>query len=322
MPRFALALFCALLALLVAQPAWAQQYPDRTIRLICPYAPGGGTDLVARLLGQQLSARLGQTVVIENRPGAGGVVGTQSVVTAKPDGYTILFASTSPMVVMPHMMKQISFDPLKDLSPITLIAQVPALMVVNPSLPVNNVKEFLELAKARPKQLTFSSSGLGGTAQLAGEMMRLMGGADMLHIPYKGTGPANIAVLAGEVSMTFTDITAGLQFVKEGKMKALAVTTLRRSSVVPDLPAISETLPGFNAYVWYGLLAPAKTPPAIVNKLNATLIQILNDPAFKQRMAEMGADTIGNSPAEFSSFMTTESARWKKIVQDTHMTAD
>ncbi len=322
MPRFALALFCALLALLVAQPAWAQQYPDRTIRLICPYAPGGGTDLVARLLGQQLSARLGQTVVIENRPGAGGVVGTQSVVTAKPDGYTILFASTSPMVVMPHMMKQISFDPLKDLAPITLIAQVPALMVVNPSLPVNNVKEFLDLAKARPKQLTFSSSGLGGTAQLAGEMMRLMGGADMLHIPYKGTGPANIAVLAGEVSMTFTDITAGLQFVKEGKMKALAVTTLRRSSVVPDLPAISETLPGFNAYVWYGLLAPAKTPPAIVNKLNATLIQILNDPAFKQRMAEMGADTIGNSPAEFSSFMTTESARWKKIVQDTHMTAD
>ena len=187
---------------------------------------------------------------------------------------------------------------------------------------MNNVKEFLDLAKARPKQLTFSSSGLGGTAQLAGEMMRLMGGADMLHIPYKGTGPANIAVLAGEVSMTFTDITAGLQFVKEGKMKALAVTTLRRSSVVPDLPAISETLPGFNAYVWYGLLAPAKTPPAIVNKLNATLIQILNDPAFKQRMAEMGADTIGNSPAEFSSFMTTESARWKKIVQDTHMTAD
>ncbi len=322
MPRFALALFCALLALLVAQPAWAQQYPDRTIRLICPYAPGGGTDLVARLLGQQLSARLGQTVVIENRPGAGGVVGTQSVVTAKPDGYTILFASTSPMVVMPHMMKQISFDPLKDLAPITLIAQVPALMVVNPSLPVNNVKEFLDLAKARPKQLTFSSSGLGGTAQLAGEMMRLMGGADMLHIPYKGTGPANIAVLAGEVSMTFTDITAGLQFVKEGKMKALAVTTLRRSSVVPDLPAISETLPGFNAYVWYGLLAPAKTPPAIVNKLNATLIQILNDPAFKQRMAEMGADTIGNSPAEFSSFMTTESARWKKIVQDTHMTVE
>jgi tripartite-type tricarboxylate transporter receptor subunit TctC len=322
MPRFALALFCALLALLVAQPAWAQQYPDRTIRLICPYAPGGGTDLVARLLGQQLSARLGQTVVIENRPGAGGVVGTQSVVTAKPDGYTILFASTSPMVVMPHMMKQISFDPLKDLAPITLIAQVPALMVVNPSLPVNNVKEFLDLAKARPKQLTFSSSGLGGTAQLAGEMMRLMGGADMLHIPYKGTGPANIAVLAGEVSMTFTDITAGLQFVKEGKMKALAVTTLRRSSVVPDLPAISETLPGFSAYVWYGLLAPAKTPPAIINKLNATLIQILNDPAFKQRMAEMGADTIGNSPAEFSSFMTTESARWKKIVQDTHMTVE
>ncbi len=322
MPRFALALFCALLALLVAQPAWAQQYPDRTIRLICPYAPGGGTDLVARLLGQQLSARLGQTVVIENRPGAGGVVGTQSVVTAKPDGYTILFASTSPMVVMPHMMKQISFDPLKDLAPITLIAQVPALMVVNPSLPANNVKEFLDLAKARPKQLTFSSSGLGGTAQLAGEMMRLMGGADMLHIPYKGTGPANIAVLAGEVSMTFTDITAGLQFVKEGKMKALAVTTLRRSSVVPDLPAISETLPGFSAYVWYGLLAPAKTPPAIINKLNATLIQILNDPAFKQRMAEMGADTIGNSPAEFSSFMTTESARWKKIVQDTHMTVE
>ena len=322
MLRFALALFCTLLALLVAQPAWAQQYPDRTIRLVCPYAPGGGTDLVARLLGQQLSARLGQTVVIENRPGAGGVVGTQSVVTAKPDGYTILFASTSPMVVMPHMMKQISFDPLKDLAPITLIAQVPALMVGNPSLPVNNVKEFLDLAKARPTQLTFSSSGLGGTAQLAGEMMRLMGGADMLHIPYKGTGPANIAVLAGEVSMTFTDITAGLQFVKEGKMKALAVTTLRRSSVVPDLPAISETLPGFNAYVWYGLLAPAKTPPAIVNKLNATLIQILNDPAFKQRMAEMGADTIGNSPAEFSSFMTTESARWKKIVQDTHMTAD
>ncbi len=322
MPRFALALFCALLALLVAQPAWAQQYPDRTIRLICPYAPGGGTDLVARLLGHQLSARLGQTVVIENRPGAGGVVGTQSVVTAKPDGYTILFASTSPMVVMPHMMKQISFDPLKDLAPITLIAQVPALMVVNPSLPANNVKEFLDLAKARPKQLTFSSSGLGGTAQLAGEMMRLMGGADMLHIPYKGTGPANIAVLAGEVSMTFTDITAGLQFVKEGKMKALAVTTLRRSSVVPDLPAISETLPGFSAYVWYGLLAPAKTPPAIINKLNATLIQILNDPAFKQRMAEMGADTIGNSPAEFSSFMTTESARWKKIVQDTHMTVE
>jgi tripartite-type tricarboxylate transporter receptor subunit TctC len=322
MTRF---LSTALVAALVCAPlaaAVAQDYPNHPIRLISPYEPGGGTDILARLIGQKMSIALGQSVIVENRPGAGGVVGTQVVVAAPPDGYTIMLTAPSAIVVMPYLRKGLSYEPLRDLAPITLIAVVPALLVVNPAVPVHSVKELIALAKAEPGKLTFGSSGIGGTAHLAGEMMNEMTGVSMRHIPYKGTGPANTALLGGQVSMSFSDMMSVLRFVKSGQLRALAVTTPERSSVLPDLPAISETLPGYSAAPWYGLFAPAKTPTAIIDKLNRVVIDILKEPEMKRTMIAQGADPIGDTPAQFMTFLKADSARWKTVIREAHITAD
>jgi tripartite-type tricarboxylate transporter receptor subunit TctC len=300
----------------------AQGYPDKPIHLIVPYEPGGGTDIFGRLVGKELAVKLGQSVIIENRAGAGGAVGTASVIHSAADGYTLELVSTSPVTVQPFIRKHLGYDPIKDLAPITLIASIPAVLVVSPTLPVNSVADLVKYAKANPGKLTFSSSGIGGTAHLSGEMLKTMTGTDMLHVPYKGTGPALTGVLSGEVSMTFGDVVSTLKFVQSGQMKALGVTTPKRSPVLPDVPSIAETLPGYSSGVWYGIVAPAKTPPAIVDKLNKALVEILKDPEFKKTLNEQGAEPIGNTPAEFVAFIKDDMDRWGKLIKEAGIPAE
>jgi tripartite-type tricarboxylate transporter receptor subunit TctC len=302
--------------------AAAQNYPAKPSRFIVPYVPGGGTDTLARLVGQKLSESLGQSVVIDNRPGAGGVIGTDIVAKSPPDGYTIMLASASPITVAPHLHKQLPYNPLKDFAPITLITIVPAVLAVHPTLPVSSVKELIALAKKKPGQLTFSSSGNGGTGHVSGEMLKMMAGVDMLHVPYKGTGPATTAVLSGEVSLTFGNMISVLPHVKSGKLRALAVTTAKRSPVLPNVPIVAETLPGYLSGPWYGVLAPAGTPVPIVSRLNQEIVRILRSPEVAENLRSEGADPIGSSPADFAAHLKSETERMGKVVRLSKMKVD
>lgn len=300
----------------------AQTYPAKPIRLISPYAPGGGTDILARLIGQKLAENFGQPVIVENRPGAGGIIGTEIVAKSPADGYTIMLASPSPIVVAPHLHKKLAYNPLKDLAPITLISVVPAVLVVHPSLPAKSVRELIALASSKPGRLTFSSSGNGGTGHLAGEMLKMMSGVDMVHVPYKGTGPATTAVLSGEVSLSFGNIISLLPHVKANRLRAVAVTTPKRSPVLPDIPALAETLAGYSAGPWYGVLAPTGTPQDIIAKLNQEIVKILRSPEVKQNLSSEGADPVGSTPGEFAAHLKAETERWGKVVRQARMKID
>jgi tripartite-type tricarboxylate transporter receptor subunit TctC len=318
----------AMLALLVSAPLatvqaqGAKNYPDHPIHLVAPYAPGGGTDLLARRVAQELTRKLGQSVVVDNKPGAGGMVGAQYTVSAPPDGYTLMLTAPAGITVLPHMTKNMSYNALRDLAPITLITSVPALLVVTPSLPVHSVKELIAYAKANPGKLSFGSSGIGGTAQLAGEMMKTMAHLDMVHVPYRGTGPANQALVAGQVQVSFGDIIATSGLVKGGQLRALAVTSAKRSPLFPDLPAIAETLPGYDAGVWYGLFAPAKTPKPVIDKINTAMREILAEPDFKTWLSSLGGEPVGDSPAQFAKFLKEDSEVWGKVISEAHITAN
>ena len=310
--RWVLVACCALFA----GTLHAQPYPNRTIRLVSPYAPGGGTDYFARVIGQKLSEALGVSVVTDNRPGAGGVIGSDVVAKSAPDGYTLLLASPSPLVVSPHLLKSMPYDPQKDLAPIAWIAAVPALMAVHPSIPAKTVTEFIHLAKSKPGQLTYSSSGNGGTGHLAGALFDLGAGTKMIHVPYKGTGPATTALLAGEVTLTFGESIALLPHVKSGRLRALAVTTPKRSVILPDLPTVAETIPGYTAGPWYSLLAPAKTPADIIAKLNSAVANILRMPDIQASLAGAGAEAKGGSPADLAAQIKDESERWGRVIRE------
>ena len=296
-----------------AQP---QPYPNRSIRLVSPYAPGGGTDYFARLIGQKMSETLGVSVVTDNRPGAGGVIGADIVAKSPADGYTLLVSSPSPLVVSPHLLKTMPYDPQKDLTPVIWIAAVPAMMAVHPSVPAKSVREFIALAKARPGELTYASSGNGGTGHLAGALFDLQAGTKMIHVPYKGTGPATTALLAGEVTLTFSETIALMPHVKSGRLRALAITTLKRSALMPELPTVAETLPGYTAGPWYCLLAPAKTPAEILSKLNATVGSILRAPEVQANLAQSGAEPKGGTPAELVQQIRDESERWARVIRE------
>jgi len=300
----------------------AQQYPSKPIRFVVPYVPGGGTDTVARLTGQKLSEALGQAVIIDNRPGAGGVIGGEIVAKSPPDGYTIMLASSSPITVAPHIQKHMPYNPLTDFTPVTLIAIVPALLAVHPALPVKSVKDLIALAKAKPGQLTFSSSGNGGTGHVSGEMFKMLAGVDMLHVPYKGTAPATTAVVSGEVSLTFGNMISLLPQVKTGKLRALAVTTAKRSPVLPNIPTVAETLPGYLSGPWYGVLAPAGLPPAILSKLNQELVKVVRSREVTDSLRSEGAEPIGSSPAEFAAHIKSELERMGKVVRQSKMKVD
>jgi tripartite-type tricarboxylate transporter receptor subunit TctC len=299
--------------------ASAPGYPGRVIRLISPYAPGGGTDIMARTVSQKLTEALGQSVIVDNRPGAGGVVGTEIAAKAPPDGYTILLGSPSPLTVAPHLYKKLPYDPLKDLAPISLITTVPNILCVHPSLPVRSVRDLIALAKARPGQLTFSSSGNGGSGHLAGEMLNSMARVKLIHVPYRGTSYAATALLSGEVSMSFGNVVAFMPQVKAGRLFAIALTSLKRPSTLPDLPTVAETIPGYSSGTWAGILAPAGTPPEIIARLNAELVKIPQVPAIRDQINSEGGTPIGSSPEEFATFMRQETARLEKIIKEANI---
>ena len=314
---------CALgIMLIVALPALAQSYPSKPIRLVLPYPPGGGTDVIARPLAQKLTEQLGQQVIVDNRGGAGGNIGMEFVAKSPADGYTLLFALTAQYAVNPSLYPKLPYDPVRDYAPISLLANAPYLLVVHPALPAKSVAELVALVKARPGQLSYSSSGNGSGAHLAGEMLRSLARVEIVHVPYKGAGPAMPDLIAGQVQLSFITYTAAGPHIKTGRLRALGVTTAKRSPTLPDLPAIGETVAGYDSAVWYGFAAPAGTPPEIVSKLNAEVLRVLAAPDFRSRITLEAVSPIGSTPEEFGSFMRSEIVRWAKVVKDSGAKVD
>ena len=301
-------------ALAFAIPAMAQNYPVRPIHFIVPLAAGGGTDRIARSLANRLAQALGQPVVVDNRTGASGVIGTDATAKAAPDGYTIMIA-TPTFTVNPSLMSKLPYDASKDFEPISLIATSPHLLAVNPSLPIKSVRELVTFAKSQSQPLTFSSGSVGGSSHLAGELFSSLAGIKMLHVPYKGTGEAAIAIVGGTVSLAFLDVQTMLPFVKSGRLRGIAVTGPTRSSSAPDLPTVAESgYPGFQSGVWYGVLAPAGTPRNIVARLNTEIVKIVQSPDMRKTMSSEGAEPVGSTPEEFSELIKSEIPRWKKVI--------
>lgn len=291
-------------------------WPSKPIKWVVPFAPGGTTDILARTVGEKLSIALGQPVIVDNKPGAGGGVGAELTARAPADGYTIMGGTISTHAINASLYSKLPYDPVKDFAPITLIARVPNLLVVNPSLPAGNVTELIALLKANPGKYTFASSGNGTSQHLSGELFKTMAGVDMQHIPYKGSPPALQDVVAGQVSMTFDNITTALPLAKGGKLRALAVTTSKRSAVAPDVPTLAESgLPGFEVGSWQGVFAPAGTPPEIVRRLNSEIVKILNTPEVRDKLTALGAEPVGNSSEEFSAMVKAEVVKWADVVK-------
>ena len=298
-------------------------YPNRPIKLVIPYPAGGGTDSFARPLALQLSTRLGQSVVVENRGGAGGSIGMEAVSRAPADGYTLLLALTPQLAVNGALYEKIPYDPIKSFSPISLIAEAPYLLLVNPTLPVNTTKELLALAKAENGKLTYASSGSGSGAHMAAELLISMTGIPMTHVPYKGGGPALSDVLAGHVKVLFAPAVSSLQYIQTGRLKALAITGDKRLSSLPNVPTIAESgVPGYDSTVWYAMLAPPNTPREVVTRINAELLQILKDPSFKSMMSLNGIEPIGTSSEGLTSYINKETIKWSKVIKSAGIKAD
>ncbi|HTQ01972.1 MAG TPA: tripartite tricarboxylate transporter substrate binding protein [Casimicrobiaceae bacterium] len=313
--RFVLRLL-ALAAALPVLPAAAQAYPSRSVKLVVPFPPGGSLDLAGRLIAQKLTEMWGQSVVVENKPGAGGNIGADYVAKSAPDGYTILLGALSTHAVNPSLYKSMPYDAAKDFAPITLIAVTPNVLVVNASLPVNNVKEFLAYAKANSGKIAFGSGSNGSAGHLAGELFKVETGVDATHIPYKGGAPATQALLAGDTQFMFDNLANAMAQVKAGKLKALAVTTAQRSPLVPDLPTMAEAgLPGFDISTWYGLFAPAGTPAPIVAKWNADVTKILTAPDVRAKLMADGADPSPDTPEQFAQMISRELAKYARIIK-------
>ena len=308
-----------LFAFLVALPAWAQDaasYPSKPIRIVVPFTAAGTTDIVARAVGADMARVFGQAVAIENRAGAGGNLGSDVVAKAAPDGYTLLVGAVSPQAINVSLYSNMPYDVMRDFEHISLLAAVPNLLEVHPGVPVKTVKELIEYARARPGKLAYASSGSGTSIHLSAELFKAMTGVDMLHIPYKGSAPAVADLMAGQVQLMFDNLPSSIQQVRAGKLRAIAVTSLRRSPVLPDVPTIAESgLPGYEASSWFGMHAPAKTSKDIVNKLHATVAKALRTPEMIERFTSLGADPVGNTPEQFTEFVRDEIAKWAKVVK-------
>jgi len=301
---------------LAAPAALAQAYPTKPVKLVVPFPPGGSLDMAGRLIAQKLTDLWGQSVVVENKPGAGGNIGADAVAKSPADGYTILLGALSTHAVNPSLYKTMPYDAAKDFAPITLIAVTPNVLVVNAASPVNNVKEFIAYTKAHPGKLSFGSGSNGSAGHLAGELYKVETKTDSVHIPFKGGAPATQALLAGDTQFMFDNLADVIAQVKAGKLKALAVTTAQRSPLVPDLPTLAEAgLPGFDISTWYGLFAPAGTPPAIVAKWNADVTRILNSPDVRDRLVADGAQPTPNTPEQFQKFIADELSKYARIVK-------
>jgi len=303
--------------------AFAQAYPSKPIRYIVPFPAGGGQDLVVRALAPRMSEALGQTVIVDNRPGAATMVGAELAAKSPPDGYTVFNGSNTTLAINPNLYSKVPYDPLKDFAAVTQIASLPNLLVVHPSLPVRTVKELAALARNRPGQLNYGSSGTGTPAQLAGVMFGDEAHAKLVHVPYRGSSQALTALISGETQMMFGSMTSTLPFVKSGRLRAIAVTGAKRSLAAPEVPTVAEAaFPGFEAVTWYGLFVPAGTPAAIVSKLNAEVVKILRAPDFRDWLVAQGADPVGSAPDELAAFVKTELVKYAKIVKDSGMRPD
>jgi tripartite-type tricarboxylate transporter receptor subunit TctC len=284
--------------------------------MVVPFPAGGATDIVGRLIAQKLSESFGQQVIVDNRGGAGGTIGSDVAAKSPPDGYTMLLATSSTHAVAPSLYAKLPYDPVKDFSPVTLAATATILLAVHPSLPVRSVKELISLAKRQPNALSFASSGNGGISHLVGEQFKSMAGIEMLHVPYKGDTPALVDLVSGQVHLMFGTAVSFLPYVKAGRLNAVAVTNPKRSPVVPNVPTVSESgLPGFEALQWFGVFVPAGTPKDIVSRLHAEIIKLLKLPDVRERLASLGAEVVGNSPEQFASFQKADSAKWAKVVK-------
>jgi tripartite-type tricarboxylate transporter receptor subunit TctC len=318
-------LFAAFAAMLLAAPgAWAADaYPTRPIHLIVPFPPGGSNDILARSVGQRLSEAIGQQIIVDNRGGAGGLIGAELAARAAPDGYTLFVASIGNLAFIPALHAKLPYDPIKDFAPVTRLATSAFILVVNPSVPAKSVKDLIALAKAKPGQLNFASAGQGSSLHMTGEIFKLYTGTDLVHIAYKGSAPALTDLIGGQVQIMFGTMPATLPQVKTGKLRALGVSGAKRSAAAPDVPTIAEAgVPGFEVLNWYGIVAPGKTPSVIVQKLNRDLLATLKSPAMIETLNGQGLDAAGGAPEEFGAFIKSEFARYGAVVRKAGIKAE
>lgn len=313
-----LALGCA-----VATPVFAADdaatYPNANVELVVPFPAGGTTDVIARLVAQHVSQKWGRAIVVTNKAGATGAIGSEVVARARPDGYTLLVATASTHAVLPAYRAALPYDTVTSFAPATLLATFPNMLVVNPKLPVKSVADLIELLKQKPGKLNFSSSGVGGTGHFAGELFKLMTGTAMVHVPYKGSAPALNDLIAGSVDLTIDNMSTVWPMVKQGQLRALGVAGLRREKAAPDVPAIAETVPGFEVTSWVGVVAPAGTPPAVVDKISKSFAEAVNDPGISKKLEELGAEAASDSPDEFKRFIQTDREKWKKVAAEANI---
>jgi tripartite-type tricarboxylate transporter receptor subunit TctC len=314
--RFAVA---TVTAIALQQTANAQtassQYPTRPIRIIVPFPPGGATDIMGRTLGQKLTQRWGQQVIIDNRPGAGGNIAAELAARAAPDGQTLFFAASAQLAVNPNLYAKVPYDPLRDFAPVVLVGSGANILVVHPSVPARSLKELIALAKSNPRALQYASPGSGSTAHLSAELLKIEAGIDIVHVPYKGAAPGVVDVLGGQVPLMFVSMPSVIGHVKAGKLVAIGVTSARRSDAAPDVPTFAETIPKFESSSWYGIVAPAGTPREVIAKLNAEILSSLKLPDVREIFAAQGTDIIGSTPDEFARYIKTELAKWAVVVK-------
>ncbi len=322
--RMPFARIAALVILAAAMPlGWAQPYPSKTIKLIVPFPPAGSTDISARAVAGKLGERLGQAVVIENKPGAGGNIGSDVVAKAPPDGYTLLVGTVGTHAINAGLYSKMPYDPVKDFAPVILLSSTPNVLVVPAAFPAASVADIIKLAKAKPGELTFASSGSGTSIHLSGELFKSMAGLQLTHVPYKGSGPMQIDLISGQVNMAFDNLSAAMAQIKGGRLKALAVTGTSRSPMLPELPTVAEAgLPGYEATSWNGVFAPAGTPKEVVEKLNRELNAILRSPETRKYFADQGAEAGGGTPEQLGAFVKSEIAKWAKVVKESGAKVD
>jgi len=310
-------------AAVVPAGAFAQAFPNKPITIIVPFAAGGTTDILARVIGQGLSAELGQSVVVDNRAGAGGNIGGQMAARAPADGYTLFMGTVGTHAINAALYKKMPFDPVKDFAPLTRVANVPNLLVANPNQPYKSVQELIAYAKANPGKVNFGSSGSGSSIHLSGELFKSLAKVDMQHVPYKGSAPAVTDLLGNQIGIMFDNMPSAIQHVRSGKLRPIAVTTAKRSPELPDVPTIAEAgVPGYEATSWFGMFAPAGTPAPIVAQLNKALVKVLSQPETKKKMADQGAEPVSETPEQFAAFIQAESAKWGKVVKESGASVD
>ncbi len=316
-------LFAAIACLPFVPTASAQSYPTKAIRFIVPFPPGGGNDILARELAQSVSEPLGVPIVVDNKPGASTIIGTELAAKASPDGYSIFMGNNSTLTINPSLFQKLPYDPVKDFSPVSLLASAPFLLLVHPSVPAKSVNELIALARAKPGRLNFGSAGTGIVTHLAGEMLKSMARIEMVHVPYKGAGPALTDLIGGQIDLVFNNVLSALPHVRSARLRALAVTSRERSNVLPDLPTVAESgLSGYEATVWYAVLVPARTPQDAVNRLNAEFVKAVSSPKVRNRLTADGASVIGSQPDALATAIQSDLVRWARVIKQAGLKLD